>query len=579
MVAREVRRSLFWTMILVVLLLYVSGCSNPTGGGGGGGGGDGDSLSMKTYTYSEDFASPTDVYFVFTNPTYEGGGANPVISSDTVGPQSSALGADSRSQMLLSERPHAQRGTPEISAWNNRPFERAAETRGRDRVRRLDTAPPEPSFSYSVGDSRSFMYDSTDNTVSATLQKRVSTSTDNGPREVQLWVADNAWDGAEEKTHEVTLAMLDEIAPEFLKSGDDNDIYDWVTNIYGTEWATTSYSDLIPETNTIAILFKDINDDDEPNGGTVGYFWSKNNFTQDAFAYSNETVMFVIDSVMFANPGGDGGGTTDAEWHIEDYWPQEIILTLAHEFQHMIHFYQKNVLLSGGYTDTWLNEMASLASEDLVAEKVGVPGPRGMLGGTAGAPYITSGRLPRFNYWNDISLVNWGEVGSTLPSYSMSYAFGAYLMRNYGGAPLMRDIVQNEYTDMQAVLSAISARGFDETEASLLQGFAEAVLRSDDDTTSLPGRDFNSGTWFSSVIDAETYELGSIDLFNYSYSNGEYTLNGPYLYNASAPSYWFSEPYPMSNMYFLAGEGLTGPHSWEITMPEKMEFMAVEKEQ
>jgi hypothetical protein len=131
---------------------------------------------------------------------------------------------------------------------------------------------------------------------------------------------------------------------------------------------------------------------------------------------------------------------------------------------------------------------------------------------------------------------------------------------------------------MQAVLSALASRGYSETEASLLQGFAEAVLRSDDTATIAP-TDFNSGTWFSSSIDGMAYDLGSINLFNYSYSTGEFTLNGPYLYDASAPSYWFSEPYPMSNMYFLAGEGLTGPQSWDITMPETMEFMAVRKEQ
>jgi hypothetical protein len=565
-------------MILTASLVFLFGCSNPTGGGGGGGNGSG-STSMTTRTYSEDFGTtPTDVYFVFTNPTYEGGGANPTISSDTVGPQSSAIGADGRSRPVFTERPEVRRGTPEITAWNDRPFERAAEAPGRPRFSRLNAAPPEPSFAYNVGDTRAFMYDSTSNTVGATLRKKLSATTGNGNRELQLWVADDAWDGAGEKTHEVTIEMLDAIAPEFLAGGDSNDIYDWVTNIYGSEWATTPYDNLIPETNQIVILFKDINGDDAPNGGTVGYFWSKNNFTQDAIAYSNETVMFVIDSVMFANPVGNGGGTTDTEWHIEDYWPQDIILTLAHEFQHMIHFYQKNVLQSDGYTDTWLNEMASLATEDLVADKVAVRGPRGITGGSAGLPYITGGRLPLFNYWNDISLVNWGEVGGTLPSYSMAYAFGAYLMRNYGGAPLMGDIVQNGYTDMQAVLSALASRGYSETEASLLQGFAEAVLRSDDTATIAP-TDFNSGTWFSSSIDGMAYDLGSINLFNYSYSTGEFTLNGPYLYDASAPSYWFSEPYPMSNMYFLAGEGLTGPQSWDITMPETMEFMAVRKEQ
>lgn len=63
------------------------------------------------------------------------------------------------------------------------------------------------------------MYDSTSNTVSARLREKVTASTGNGSRELQLWVADDAWDGAGEKTHEVTLEMLDAIAPEFLRTG------------------------------------------------------------------------------------------------------------------------------------------------------------------------------------------------------------------------------------------------------------------------------------------------------------------------------------------------------------------------
>ncbi|MCJ7623747.1 MAG: hypothetical protein MUO76_09610, partial [Anaerolineaceae bacterium] len=53
---------------------------------------------------------------------------------------------------------------------------------------------------------------------------------------------------------------------------------------------------------------------------------------------------------------------------------------LAHEFQHMIHFYHKAIIANSGISnsDTWLNEMCSLTTEDFVAGKLGIDGPRGV---------------------------------------------------------------------------------------------------------------------------------------------------------------------------------------------------------
>ena len=86
--------------------------------------------------------------------------------------------------------------------------------------------------------------------------------------------------------------------------------------------------DTIAASGNITILLADIASDTyafRSNGGIVGYFYSGD--TIPSFSYSNERVMFTIDSVMLAE--------ADGSWDISDPWPSTVVSTLAHEFQHM----------------------------------------------------------------------------------------------------------------------------------------------------------------------------------------------------------------------------------------------------
>ncbi len=349
-------------------------------------------------------------------------------------------------------------------------------------------------------------------TTMATSKKVVSDiPTAFGNKTLNIWVSNDSFEGNCTKSKCVTQAMVDELAVAFLlKDSLDNDIYDWVTNIYGEEWgsaAQAKYSYLIPESNEITILLTDIDGDDSPNGGVVGFFWSKDNFDKTKFAGSNERVMFYIDSVMFANG--------DDVWDIDDYWPKELISTLAHEFQHMIHFYQKTILLANDNTDTWIDEMLSESTEDLVATKIRHTGPRGVsyLDGSAGDPGITDGRYPLFNENNTLSLTTWNNE---LADYSKVNAFGAYLLRNYGGAKLFHDIMYNAYVDEKAVVDAVnrSPEGSGKKFADLLSEWGVAVILSDhENLVDVPF--YNTGDFTPSTYNNITYELGSINFFNY----------------------------------------------------------------
>ncbi len=396
--------------------------------------------------------------------------------------------------------------------------------------------------------------------------------TDQGNRTLNIWVADNCWETGGSKTHLITPEMITTLENKFLKTGLDNDIYDWVTDILGPEWGNTGYSNLIPPNNEITILLSDIEGDDSDNGGTVGYFWAGNNFTTASSPDSNERIMFVIDAVMFASPSDNGSSTADTTgWAETDYWPKVVFSTLAHEFQHMIHFYQKNFVENADITtETWINEMCSMLVEDFLADKIGVEGPRGVspLIGSAGNPGNTEGRLPWFNqYLFRPLIVNYPQPFE-LADYPVAYAFGAWLARNYGGVNFLHRVVSSPYYDKKAIEYAVQKyTGGTESFERLLQRWGGAIFLSDKiEAPSL--YKYNTGDWFISAINGNEYRLGSINLYNY--------IPTPEI-PASPVQLSTGLKAPGSNVYLLAKENALGKFSWDITIPDDVRLSVIVK--
>ncbi len=96
----------------------------------------------------------------------------------------------------------------------------------------------------------------------------------------------------------------------------------------------------------IVILLLDVRDGYTPGGGYVaGYFSPFNEVRQADLPvgrHSNEREMVYMD----INPGTAGDS--------------QFLRTLAHEFQHMIHFHQEEITKGGFGDDIWLNEAMSL---------------------------------------------------------------------------------------------------------------------------------------------------------------------------------------------------------------------------
>ncbi len=374
-------------------------------------------------------------------------------------------------------------------------------------------------------------------TTNATARKVISNVTTNlGSKTLNIWVSNDSFDSGSgcTKSKCVTQIMVDQLANTFLQTGPNNDIYDWVTNIYEEEWgndAEAKYEEVIPEDNEITILLTDIDGDNSPSGGVIGFFWSKDNLDKTAISGSNERIMFYADAVMFANT--DHG----------DFWQKEIYSTLAHEFQHMINFYQKYILLDTD-SDIWINEMLSETTEDLIATKIQHIGPRGIeyTDGSAGSTGNTDGRYPLFNLNNTLSLTAWNNQ---LADYSKVNAFGTYLIRNYGGAKLLHDIMHNTYINEQAVIYAVnqSTEGTGKTFDDLLSEWGTAVLLSNiQSPENLPT--YNTGDFTYIPYNGIEYDLGSINFFNYNPLPTIYSTAGTVQ--------------AQGNYYYKVGNNLTG---------------------
>ena len=143
----------------------------------------------------------------------------------------------------------------------------------------------------------------------------------------------------------------------------------------------------------------------------AGYFSSADELHPDAHKYSNAHEMFL----MSADNVGLG----------EDY----IYGTMAHEFQHMIHWYQdKN-------EETWVNEGFAMLAEQING-------------------YDTGGFDWEFAQNPDMQLTDWGgDIGQNGPHYGASYLFFSYFLDRFGEAATKALVahVENGFTSIDKV--------------------------------------------------------------------------------------------------------------------------------
>ena len=363
--------------------------------------------------------------------------------------------------------------------------------------------------------------------ISATAKKIVQDiDTPYGKKSLVIWLEDG---------NTLLQSSIDALSGVFLKSGGSNDIYDWVTNIFGEEWGSDAQeidAKLIESSDIIDILIYDMN-----NLGLAGYYWGKDNFKKSSIEASNEKVMFYINSELLKKD------------------PKETYTTLTHEFQHMIHFYQRSVR-KGIEDSAWYDELMAESIEDLVSTKIEYMGPRNVspYDGTAGSPGNQGGRYPTFNRYNTVALTTWQNNPS---DYSKVSAFGTYLLRNYDGASLLNRMMYTDNQDEYAVLDATKESNFGE----LIANWGSAVILSD---LINPGSKFsyNFGDFKYTSFNGTTYEMGSINFFNYIPTP---SFNNSAILNKNA------------NLYYKVGSNLSGTINLSVNIQKGADITIIAK--
>jgi len=240
----------------------------------------------------------------------------------------------------------------------------------------------------------------------------------------------------------------------------------------------------------------------------------------------------------------------------------------------MVQFYQRFVRFGpGGQYATWLNELFSLAAEEVVSRAIEVDGPRAVdpSRGDAGPIGNRGGRMSNYIVSGSATnLLTWPNE-SVLDHYAASYSFGAFLIRTFGSS-FFTEMLQNVNPSATGTYEiaavedagdrAIGQRiGFDE----LLRRWGVAVLVSDD--TSVPvGYRMNTGTWIGDGT--VTGSVGSLNAYNYRVTitvEGEaIDYDGPLIFRADSGPF---ETTPYSNLFLYGGTIPSGGTTLSFDLP------------
>lgn len=280
----------------------------------------------------------------------------------------------------------------------------------------------------------------------------------------------------------IAQGTINAIANEF-----DSNIYNTDRACFGSEWKPGIDGD-----SRITILIFNIKDERYYNPSvnvyTAGYFYS---LDETSYYHSNQREMFYMD----CNPATPG---SNSFYH-----------TLAHEFQHMIHWNEDP------NEDTWVNEGCSGYAEFICGY---------------------GWRKPTHFFSNpDDKLTTWNQQ---LIDYEQCFLFILYLYEQFGGANTIKSIVQEPANGSQGIMNVLQSLGHSLSFNQIFQNWVAANYL--DDTG------IDEGQYGYSNINLATYPItpaqswvsypasasGSVNSYAADYikfSNGssmDFTFNG-----------------------------------------------------
>lgn len=319
-----------------------------------------------------------------------------------------------------------------------------------------------------------------------------------------IWVVDGYFTEGVASNTQVNRASLVYLCNQFDKS------YPIVRTLFGEEqnFVLNKKNEHIPISSKVNILIYDIQKD-RFAGGTLGFFWGKDFYTSNVLKSSNEGKFFYMDAIWVCKSIG------------------LMASTLVHEFQHMINFSTK---LDSA---TWYNEMLSLLCEDVLHSHLEISEERS-----------PRNRLSQFckGYWIP-GLTNWLGGNDVLYSYAGAYSFGAFLIRNYGGVNLLKEIAATKSSNQESINEALRKCGVNKTFDQVFQEYVIAVLTWDCNDVNKPS--FNK--MINENVAGYQFDLPSINLGNYNVrsGNGKQT-RGPVILSSGVKGQVTLQPYGFS---------------------------------
>lgn len=225
--------------------------------------------------------------------------------------------------------------------------------------------------------------------------------------------------------------------------------------IFGSNIPTKFYSNTISSVacqRKVNILVYDIDGDaeTEQTGGTFGYFHDKDFFERECengyyCPCSNLAEFIYVDSFFLTK------------------YPVMVYSTLAHEFQHLL-FYVNKWLNNDVYISTWNTEMMSMLAEEILQSDLGVNDENSPKNRFA---YFKTGSIFGFTdrVWNDENIDGTYE-------YANTYAFGSFLLHNYG-VSYIKKLVSNSYSGTAMITNSLPAG---ETFDTMLYKFGKSYI-------------------------------------------------------------------------------------------------------
>ena len=335
-------------------------------------------------------------------------------------------------------------------------------------------------------------------------------------KHANVWIMDEYFDNNSTSTtdNRINTRQAIEMAEKF------DDIYKYATPIFGYEYGGepgSSQPGGVDGDMKVQILVYDI-DGNNTGSGTIGYFWGKDYYTNEYLQSanwnmkSNNAEMFYIDSYFL------------------DSRPDTVYSALIHEFIHLVNFNEK-VIKNKVNMASWYTEMLAMLGEDIIGPMIGI------LPDNPGHPI--SMRIPITLGLYACDPFFWSGV----KSYGVTFGFGAYLARNYGGAALVREIARNDKTNFNSITEALSIINPSVTFTDAIERYYEAFINND--TLDRGTASFNRTV--TNTIAGRQYTLYGFDIFtmnrvNVALSPGyigywSTTEKGPFLYSLTQNFY------------------------------------------